>query len=114
MPRNLRGVAIGNHEGRNVLHDLGAAAEDGMLADAAKLMHAAQAADDRVVFDDNVTREGAVVREDDMVAHDAIVGDMRVGEKVAMAADDAVLVPGKVPRLTVQNSRKLLWSPISR
>ena len=34
-------IAVGNHEGRNVLNDLGAAAKDGVPADAAELVHSA-------------------------------------------------------------------------
>lgn len=58
---NLGGVAIGDHEGRDVLHDLGAAAEDGVFADAAELVDTAEAADDGVILDDHVAGEGAVV-----------------------------------------------------
>jgi hypothetical protein len=35
---DFRRIAVGDHKWRNVLNDLGAASEDGMPSDAAKLM----------------------------------------------------------------------------
>ena len=47
----LGGVAVHDHEGRHVLHDLRAAADHGEFADAAKLVHGGQTADDGVILD---------------------------------------------------------------
>ena len=106
-PANLGRIAVGNHEGRNVLHDLRATAEDGMPADAAELVHAGEPADHGMILDHYMAGEGAVVGKNDVVSDHAIVGDMGVGEEIAVTADHRFCCPGLVPRFTVQNSRKL-------
>ena len=58
---NLGGIAIGDKEGGNILHDLGAPTNDGMGPDAAELMDAAESADDGIVPDDDMPRKGAVI-----------------------------------------------------
>lgn len=55
------GVAVCDHEGDDVLNDLGATAKDGVAPDAAELVDAGEAAYDGVVLDDNVSGEGAIV-----------------------------------------------------
>ena len=84
---HLGRVAVGDHEGRHVLHDLRAAAGDGVASDAAELMHGGEPADDGVVADLDMAGEGAVVGEDDVVADDAVVRDVAVGEEISAAAD---------------------------
>ena len=82
------GVAVGDEERGEVLHELGAAAGDGVAADAAELVDGGEPAEDGVVADFDVSSQGAVVGKDDMIADHAVVGDVRVGEKVPAAADD--------------------------
>lgn len=87
---DLGRVAVGNHEGRHVLNDFRASAEDGVLADAAKLVDPAQATDDRIVLDDDMSGQGAIVGKNDMIPDRAIVGDMGVGEEVIVISDDGL------------------------
>ena len=82
-PAYLGRVAICDHERRDVLHDLGAAAGDRKASDAAELMHCRQATDDRVIAHLHMARESAVVRENDRISDDAVMTDVRVGEKIA-------------------------------
>lgn len=69
-------IAVRNHEWGNVLHDFGATAEYRVPADAAELMHSAEAADDSIVFDDDVAGESAVVGKDDVVPNSAIMSNV--------------------------------------
>ena len=78
---------IRNHEWGNVLHDLGATAEYRVPADAAELMHSAEAADDSMVFDDDVAGESAVVGKDDVVPNSAVMSNVRISEKIVVTAD---------------------------
>ncbi len=91
-------VAISNHEGGNVLHDFGAASQKGMTADTAKLMNGRQSANDGIIFNVNMAGEGCVVTHYDVAANGAFVGDMGVGEKQVVIADDgaAFLCSGRV------------------
>ena len=72
-------VAVGDHEGRDVLHDLGAAADHGELPDAAELVHGRESADDGVVADGHMAGEGGHVGHDDVAAELAVVRDVAVG-----------------------------------
>ena len=63
-------VAVGNHEGGDVLHDFCAATDDGVGADAAKLVDSGEAGDDDVVGDGDVAAQGGPVGEDAVVADD--------------------------------------------
>ena len=89
---NFCWIPIRNHEWRNVLNDLGAAAKDGMSADSAKLVHSAKSANDGVVLNDNVAGKSAIIREDYMISDQAVMGYMGVGEKVAVVADDSFCI----------------------
>ena len=80
-----RGRSQGERE--HILGDGGAAADVGMAADAAKLVHRAKGSDGRVVLDDDVTGEGSGVGEDTVIADDAIVADVGVGHDEAMTSD---------------------------
>ena len=75
------GIAIDNHEGRDVLDDLGATPNDGVRAEAAELVCCSQAGDDDVVLDDDVAGEADGVGKDDVIAELAIVGDVRITEQ---------------------------------
>ena len=46
---------------------------------------AAQGGYDNVVFHHHMARKHAVVREDDVITNDTVVGDVAIGEVVAMA-----------------------------
>jgi len=83
-------IAVGDHEGGHVLNDLGAAADDGMTPNAAKLVDPAEAADNGVVLHHHMTGQGAIVGENDMMADQAIVGDVGVGQEIVMVADDGL------------------------
>jgi len=82
------GVAVGDHEGGDVLDDFAAAADDGVGTDAAELVDAGEAGDDDVVCDGDVAAEGGAVGEDAVVADDGVVGDVGVGKEVVVVADD--------------------------
>ena len=85
---NLGGIAVGDHERRDVLDNLGTTPGDNVIADAAELMHRSESADDDVISHSDVSRQGAVVGKDAVIADHAIVGDVRVGEEVSVTADD--------------------------
>ena len=82
------GVAVHDHVGRNVLHDLGATAHHGVHADAAELVHGHVAAQDGVIFHHDVPGEAGETGHDDVVAEKAVVRDVGVGEKQIVVADD--------------------------
>ena len=84
---HLRGIAVGDHEGRHILHDLRAAAGQRVPSDPAELMHRGEPADDRVIPHFDMAGERAVVGEDHVVADDAVVRDVAVGEEISAAAD---------------------------
>ena len=63
-------MAVGDHEGRDVLDDFGAATDDGVGTDAAELVHAGEAGDDDVIGDVDMAAEGGAVGEDAVVADD--------------------------------------------
>jgi len=86
-------VAISDHEGGDVLNDLGTTTENGVLTDAAKLVDAAEAADDRIVLDDDMSSQGAIVGKNDMVPDRAVMGHVGVGEEIVVISDDG-LAPG--------------------
>lgn len=81
-------VAICDHERRDILDDLGAASEDGMASDPAELVNPAEAPDHRVILDDDVAGQSAVVGKNDVMAHGAIMGDVGIGQKIPVIADD--------------------------
>jgi hypothetical protein len=84
-------VAIRDQERRHVLHDFRATADDRVRANAAKLMHRAQAADDGMIAHDDMSRQSGVVGENRLVPDYAIVRDVRVGEEEITVADDRFL-----------------------
>src|SRR5439155_22950848 len=86
-PANFRGVAVGNHERWNILHNLRAAAGDCEPPDPAKLMHGSESAHHGMISHLHMTAQGAVVRKNHVIAHGAIVPDMTVSEKISMIAD---------------------------
>ena len=88
------GVAVGDHERRDVLDDFAAAADDGVGTDAAELVDAGEAGDDDVVGDGDVAAEGGAVGENAVVADDGVVGDVGIGEEVVVVADDGGLGGG--------------------
>lgn len=72
-------LTIGDDKGRNILYDLGQAADHAVAANLDKLMDAGNAADDDPVFDGNVTGKTGTVTHDDMVADDTVMGYMGTG-----------------------------------
>ena len=71
-----RGIAIDDGERWDILYDLGAASDDGMLSDAAKLMGTGKAGDDDMILYDDMASKGPVIGEDDVIADLAIVRDV--------------------------------------
>ena len=55
-PSDLGWIAVGNHERRNVLHDLAAAPSQRMLSNPAELMHRREPTDHHMVLNGNMTR----------------------------------------------------------
>ena len=86
-PANFRRVAIGDHEWRNVLHNLRASTGDREPSDPTKLMHSCEAAHHRMVSYLNVAAQCTVVGKNDVIAHSAIVPDMTVSEKISAITD---------------------------
>lgn len=72
------GMAIDDHEGRDVLNHFCAAADDRVLPNAAKLVHGGHTGDDGVILNGDMARYSRRVREDDTIADLAVVGDVRV------------------------------------
>ncbi len=60
-PANFRGVAVGDHERRNVLHNLRTSARDSEPPEPAKLMDRGEPANDGVIAHFNVASQRAVV-----------------------------------------------------
>ena len=54
-------ISICYHEGRDVLNDLGASADDGMAPDSAELMNSGEAPNDGVILDNHVSGNSPVV-----------------------------------------------------
>ena len=88
------GVAVGDEEGGDVLHDLGATTDDGVITDAAELVDAGESGDDDVITDDDMSAEGCSIGEDAVIADDGVVRDMSVGEEVVIVSDDTGLEHG--------------------
>ena len=85
---NLGGIPVGDHEWRHILHNFRAAPDNRVPTEPAKLMHAGEPPDNRMVFDHHMTGDRAVVGKNHMVTDHAIVGNMLVGEEISMTADD--------------------------
>src|SRR3977135_1435358 len=58
---NLRRISIGDHERRNVLHDLRATSGDGETSDTTELMHSGETTHDGVVANFHVTGKRSVI-----------------------------------------------------
>jgi len=58
-----------------------------IFADAAKLMHGRQPADDRVILHDHVPGQGADVGHDDMASQRDIVREVTIGQQMVVRAD---------------------------
>src|SRR5216683_6828570 len=86
-----RGDAVRDDEGRDVLGDLGAAADVGVGADAAERMDAGEAADRHPILDRDVPGQARVVDDDDVVAEHAVVRDVARAHHQAVAADGRVV-----------------------
>ena len=70
------GIAIDDGERWDILHDFGAASDDGMLSDAAKLMGAGEPGNDDIILHDGMAAKGPVIGEDDVITDLAIVRDV--------------------------------------
>lgn len=76
----LGGVPIGDHIGRNVLHDFGARTRHGVITDATKLVNPCVPANVDVISDYTVSAQSGARAHHQMVAHYAIVRDVAVGK----------------------------------
>src|SRR5258708_5701592 len=85
------GIAVGDDEGRHVLHDLRHAAEPGVRPDAAELVHPRPPPDVGVVLHEHVAGERRLRAHDEMVAHHAVVRDVAVGQHHVVAAHACVV-----------------------
>ncbi len=82
--------AHGEHVGRGVLAELGAAADHGVGADVGELKERGGATDNGVVFNGAFAGDLDAVRHNDVVAEDATVGDVAIGHDEAITADDGL------------------------
>jgi len=82
-PANFRGITIGDHKRRNILHNFGTAAGDRESADPTELMYGSEPAHHGMISDLNVPAQRAVIRKNDAVADGAIMTDMTVSEEVS-------------------------------
>src|ERR1041385_1408619 len=112
-PANLSGIAVGDHEWRNVLHNFRATAGNGEPTDPTKLMYRCEAAHYCVVSDLNMAGQGAVVRKNDVVANGAIVSDMAGEEKFPGVPALFFPVPAVVG-LGVTNPEKIFSAAFSK
>ncbi len=74
------GIAVGEHEGRDVLHHLGASADHGHAPDTAELMNGDQPTYDGIIFHRHMTCERAHIGHDDVIAQGRIMRQMTIGE----------------------------------
>ncbi len=82
----MGGVAVGNHEGQHVLHELGTTADHGAVPNPAKLVHCGQPADDDAAADDTVSAQSGVVAENTLISDMALVADVGVGTEQVVGA----------------------------
>ncbi len=82
--------AHGEHVGRCVLAELGAATDHGKGPDVGELQQAGGAADNGVVFHNAFAGDLDAIGHNDVVAEDATVCDVAVGHDEAVAADDGL------------------------
>ena len=94
---NLGRIAVGDHEGRDVLHDFRTTARDRESANPAELMHRSESAHDRVVAHLHMAGERPVIRENHPIADGAIVTDVTVGEKIPPAAHPRLAFRRRAP-----------------
>jgi len=84
---SLGWIAVGQHEGRNVLHNFRAAANHRHFANATELMNRDDAANNCVIFDGYMSGKGADIGHDDIVSQAIVMGDVGVGHVKAVAPD---------------------------
>src|SRR5262249_9367250 len=71
-----------------------AAADEGILADTAKLMDCGVSAKNDEVIDNGVTAERRVVADDHAIPHDAVMSDMAARHEEASIANDCLATSG--------------------
>lgn len=86
-PPSCSRMSVNDHERRDVLNDFGTTTDDGVFANATKLMNRREAGDNRVIFHRDVPCEAAVIGKDDMATQLTVVRDVRVTEKQVVGAD---------------------------
>ena len=87
-------VPIGNCEGGNILHDLGAAAHHGVSAHPTELVNAGKSRENDMIFHRDVTGKSGGVGEDTVVSDYCIMGNMSIGEKVVVGTDPGGVLLG--------------------
>src|SRR6185437_17047329 len=82
------GLASGDGFGKwqNIFCDSRAAADEGMSADAHKMMHRAKCADRGILLDNHVAAKRCSVGQNYVIANHAIVRDVRIGYYQYVAA----------------------------
>ena len=89
-PTLLHSIAVGNHEGWDILDNLRTTTGDRVAADAAELVHRRQPSEDRMIPHLHMPSQRPVVREDHATADDAVMRDVAVSEKIPTIADARV------------------------
>lgn len=84
----LRPVSLSLNEWGDILIDPRAASYERVFANTTKLMHATQAAHNRVIFDGDMASQGGGIGENHMVTQETIVGNMGICHDQRMIADD--------------------------
>ena len=69
-------LAVNEHEGRDVLHHPGMAADHGEATDAAELMNRHGSRDEGPIFDGDMTTKQGIIGKDATVAHAGIMSEM--------------------------------------
>ncbi len=83
----LRGIAVGYHVWRHVLHHFRATADDRHRPNPAELMDRRQTADHDVILHQHVPGKRPAIAEDNLTSHLTVVRHVRVREKVAVRPD---------------------------
>src|SRR5690349_11153882 len=79
----MRRIIPHHAEGNDIIHHAGAAADEGVLADANELVEPGPATDDDIVANLDMAGAHHVVREDHVIADFVVVADMRIGKEEA-------------------------------
>ena len=94
---DLSRVSICDGEGRDVLHDFGAASDHGVGTHPAELVNPCHPGEDDVVLHCDVACQGRCVRKNAVIPDYGIVCDVSVGKKVIVGSDPRGRFRGGAP-----------------